>query len=223
MGMTLTGLTARLAVELVYTDLFKRAFGDPAMTSKRIAQFVRAIVSYQTKYDQGVLVNFSNFTPQEALGRQVFLGQVGRATCTACHGSDNFVPGNLNNNGIENPSIDLGVGGVTGVPGDIGKFKISSLRNIALTAPYMHDGRFATLGQVVEFYNSGVTANPNLSVRSARQLPGHRSEKPRRVESSAGGVGSGNDLLISTRDREQERAADSGFLAERGRNDVVRL
>lgn len=178
MGMTLTALTARLSVEPFYADLFQRAFGDPAVTSNRIslalAQFVRAIVSYQTKYDQGVLVNFSNFTPQEALGRQVFLGQVGRATCTACHGSDNFVPGNLNNNGIENPSIDLGVGGITGVPGDIGRFKTSSLRNIALTAPYMHDGRFATLEQVVEFYNSGVTPNPNLSgpLRNPPGTPG---------------------------------------------------
>ena len=63
MGMTLTGLTARLAVESFYTDLFQRAFGDPAVTSNRIAQFVRALISYQTKYDQGVLVNFSNLTP----------------------------------------------------------------------------------------------------------------------------------------------------------------
>ena len=167
MGMTLPALTARLSAEPFYADLFQRAFGDAAVTSNRIslalAQFVRSMVSYQSKYDQGVPVNFSNFTPQERLGRQVFLGQVGVATCNACHGSDNFVPGNLNNNGIENPSIDLGVGGVTGNNADIGKFKTSSLRNIALTAPYMHDGRFATLEQVVEFYNSGVAAHPNLS------------------------------------------------------------
>ncbi len=107
MGMTLPALTARLSVEPFYADLFQRAFGDAAVTSNRIslalAQFVRSIVSYQSKYDQGVPVNFNNFTPQERLGRQVFLGQVGSATCTNCHGTDNFVPNNVFNNGLENP------------------------------------------------------------------------------------------------------------------------
>ncbi|MEO5915055.1 MAG: cytochrome c peroxidase [Luteolibacter sp.] len=169
MGMTLTALNTRLAAEPFYADLFQRAFGTTAVTSNRIslalAQFVRSIVSYQTKFDQGVPVNFSNFTSQENLGRQIFNGQVGNATCNACHGSDNFVPGNVvNNNGLENPYIDKGIGELTGLPQDEGLFKVPSLRNIALTAPYMHDGRFATLEQVVEFYNSGVVAHPNLSV-----------------------------------------------------------
>ena len=167
MGMTLTGLTARLSTEPFYADLFQRAFGDTAVTSNRIAtalaQFVRSIVSYQTKFDQGVPVNFSNFTLQERLGRQVFLGQVGAATCTNCHGTDNFVPNNVFNNGLENPYLDGGIGELTGLPQDEGEFKVPSLRNIGLTAPYMHDGRFATLEQVVEFYNSGVVAHPNLS------------------------------------------------------------
>src|SRR5204862_3421855 len=103
------------------------------------------------------------FTPQENLGRQIFLGQVGTATCSACHGSDNFVPPNIFNNGLEFPYVDLGVGGITGRLQDQGVFKVPSLRNIELTAPYMHDGRFATLDEVVEFYNSGVVNNPNLS------------------------------------------------------------
>ncbi|MES2923489.1 MAG: cytochrome c peroxidase [Verrucomicrobiota bacterium] len=167
MGMTLSGLTARLSVEPFYADLFQRAFGDTAVTSNRIslalAQFVRSIVSYQTKYDQGVPVGFTNFTQQERTGRQVFLGQVGAATCTNCHGTDNFVPNNVFNNGLENPYVDRGIGALTNRPQDEGVFKVPSLRNIELTAPYMHDGRFATLEQVVEFYNSGVVAHPNLS------------------------------------------------------------
>ena len=66
-------------------------------------------------------------------------------------------------NGLENPYVDKGVGALTGRPQDEGLFKVPSLRNIELTAPYMHDGRFATLEEVVDFYNAGVVDNPNLS------------------------------------------------------------
>ena len=188
MGMTLPALVAKLAAEPFYAELFTAAFGDSSITSDRIsralAQFVRSIVSTDSKYDQGVARNFANFTAEEQLGRQIFLGQVGNATCAACHGTDNFVPGNLNNNGLENPSVDLGVGAVTGNPADNGKFKVPSLRNIELTAPYMHDGRFATLEAVVEFYNSGVQAHPNLSapLRNPPGSPG--AGQPRRLNLS---------------------------------------
>jgi cytochrome c peroxidase len=168
MGMTLQALTNRLGAEAYYTNLFARTYGTTNVTSERIskalAQFVRSIVSTRSKYDIGVTNNFANFTAEENLGRQIFLGQVGNATCAACHGSDNFVPGPaINNNGLEFPIVDKGLGAITGLSTDDGKFKVPSLRNIELTAPYMHDGRFATLEQVVEFYNSGVVDNPNLS------------------------------------------------------------
>ena len=168
MGMTLSAVVARLQSEPFYTNLFTLAFGTPEVSSDRIslslAQFVRSIISTKSRYDTGLATGFANFTAQENLGRQIFFGQVGGATCAACHGTDNFVPGpNINNNGLEYPYVDLGVGGITGVPQDLGKFKVPSLRNIELTAPYMHDGRFATLEEVVEFYNSGVVNNPNLS------------------------------------------------------------
>lgn len=170
MGMTLDTLTNRLAAEPFYTNLFAQAFGSTAVTTNRIsfalAQFVRSIISTQSKYDIGVANNFANFTAQEKLGRQLFLGQTGTPPppCAVCHGTDNFVPTTtLNNNGLEFPYVDLGVGGITGVTAQNGLFKVPSLRNIALTAPYMHDGRFTNLAQVVEFYNSGVVNNPNLS------------------------------------------------------------
>jgi cytochrome c peroxidase len=186
MGMTLEALTNRLAAEPYYTNLFARAFGTTTITSDRIsralAQFVRSIISVRSKYDVGVSNNFRDFTAQEVLGRQIFLGQVGNATCAACHGTDNFVPGAaLNNNGLEFPYVDSGVGAITGNPADNGKFKIPSLRNIELTAPYMHDGRFATLEEVVEFYNSGVVDNPNLSP-PLRNPPGSpNAGQPRRL------------------------------------------
>ena len=163
--MTLNALTNRLAAEPYYTNLFTRAFGSTTVTSDRIsralAQFVRSIVSTKSKYDTGVSNNFTNFTPQENQGQQIFFGNGG---CAACHGTDNFTPGPaLNNNGLEFPYVDLGVGGITGNQADNGKFKVPSLRHIELTAPYMHDGRFATFEQVAEFYNSGLVDNPNLS------------------------------------------------------------
>lgn len=172
MGMTLTALTNRLAAESFYTNLFTQAFGTPEVSAERIskalAQFVRSIVSVQSKYDVALAAgnNFASLTTQENLGRQIFFGQgtFSHVTCARCHGTDNFVPGAaINNNGLENPYVDKGVGALTGLPQDEGRFKVPSLRNIELTAPYMHDGRFATLEQVVHFYNEEVVQHPNLS------------------------------------------------------------
>ena len=167
MGMTLPALVTRLSAEPFYTNLFAQTFGTTTVTTNRIsralAQFVRSIISLQSKYDAGLTTGFANFTAQETLGRQVFLGQVGNATCAACHGTDTFSAPNIFNNGLEFPYVDPGVGGITGRAQDQGLFKTPSLRNIGLTAPFMHDGRFATLEEVVEFYNSGVVDNPNLS------------------------------------------------------------
>jgi cytochrome c peroxidase len=188
MGLTLTGLESRIAAEPYYQTLFNNAFGSPVVTSDRIsralAQFVRSIISTQTKYDAGAASNFSNFTAQENQGRQIFNGA---GNCNACHGTDNFVPGpNINNNGLENPYVDKGVGALTGRPQDEGLFKVPSLRNIALTAPYMHDGRFATLEEVVEFYNSGVVNHPNLSPPLRNPPGGPNPGAPRRLNLSNG-------------------------------------
>jgi cytochrome c peroxidase len=188
MGLTLTELESRVAAEPYYQTLFTGAFGTPQVTSDRIsralAQFVRSIISTQTKFDAGVPVNFANFTAQENQGRQLFTGQAG---CAACHGTDNFVPGpGIFNNGLENPYADKGVGEITGLAQDEGLFKVPSLRNIALTAPYMHDGRFATLEQVIEHYNSGVVNHPNLSPQ-LRNPPGSpNAGQPRRLNLTNG-------------------------------------
>ena len=85
--------------------------------------------------------------------------------CAICHGTDNFVPtATLNNNGLEFPYVDLGVGGVTGVAAQNGLFKVPSLRNIELTAPYMHDGSVATLEAVIDLYDRGGIERPSRSV-----------------------------------------------------------
>ena len=175
MGMTLDSLVARIEATDYYQPLFEDAFGDKTVTtdrvSKALAQFVRSLVSYQSKYDIGRAVNranqpFENFTEEENLGKILFLEPiaVGGAGCLVCHGTEAFTtPPVSANNGLDAESTtDLGVYESTGRPNDIGKFKAPSLRNIALRAPFMHDGRFASLEEVIEHYNSGIQAHPNL-------------------------------------------------------------
>lgn len=173
MGMTLTELETKLAREPYYAPLFINAFGDANITSDRIAlalsQFIRSMVSYESKFDEGLAQvqninnNFPNFTPSENRGKALFMSNQTR--CFDCHTTNAFVGDAPRNIGLEAVITDLGVGGVTGNNNDLGRFKVPSLRNIALTAPYMHDGRFATLDEVIEHYNSGVQNNPNLDNR----------------------------------------------------------
>jgi cytochrome c peroxidase len=166
MGLTLNEMVARVEATAFYPPLFEQAFGTPQINSERVSlalsQFVRSMVSYQAKYDAGVATNFSNFTPQENQGRQIFTG---RGNCDSCHTTDAFVAQEATNNGLDVTTTDAGLGGMTGNVADEGKFKVPSLRNVELTGPYMHNGRFATLSEVVEFYNSGVQPHPNLDPR----------------------------------------------------------
>jgi len=179
MGMTLPQVVAAVEAQTYYPVLFKDAFGDETVTSDRIAaalaQFVRSIVSYRSKYDTGRAMvngpgaNFPNFTAEENLGKQLFIQPIpnGGGACFGCHTTEAFVSANPGpqNNGLDATSTtDLGAfEAFPGIPLFEGRFKTSSLRNIALTAPYMHDGRFATLEEVVEHYNSGIQAHPTLS------------------------------------------------------------
>ncbi len=194
MGMTLDEIVARIRERSFYAPLFTAAFGDDRVTSDRIAralaQYVRAIVSYDSKWDRGVTQvasiadPFPNFTDEENRGKTIFFGQhdtTTRGLCGTCHMRDNplatrppapnpppqsnlafFQPFGPTDNGLPMRDGDLGVGGVTGVPQQRGEFKPPSLRNVALTAPYMHDGRFATLEQVVDFYDHEIAPTPNL-------------------------------------------------------------
>lgn len=181
MGMTLEQLVATVSSLDYYPELFEDAFGTPQVTSGRIssalAQFVRSMVSTNSKYDR-VLQNQDTFTTQEALGRDIFFTP-NMGGCAACHGTDAQIAPGARNNGLDLVFADNGLGDVTGNPADDGKFKVPSLRNIELTAPYMHDGRFATLEEVVQFYNNGIQDHPNLD--PALQTPDGR---PRRLRLS---------------------------------------
>lgn len=172
MGMDLDDLVERLQLIDHYPPLFEKAFGSTEINSdlisKALAQFVRSIVSYQTKYDVGFASEFSNYTEQENMGRELFFGNATR--CAHCHTSSNFFqPGGLIN-GLDEEYADGGQGDINGNLDDHGRFKVPSLRNVALTAPYMHDGRFSTLEEVIEFYDSGVQAHPFLDDRLTPDL-----------------------------------------------------
>lgn len=179
MGLSLSDLVERLEGIEYYPALFTAAFGTDEINSDRVsralAQFVRSMVSVNSKYDQGRAQvnnptdNFPNFTAQENRGKTLFFDPA--IACAACHGTDAFIAPGARNNGLDaDNSSDLGRGGVTGVTAQEGVFKVGSLKNIEFTAPYMHDGRFSTLEEVIEHYNSGVQDNPNLS--PPLRLPG---------------------------------------------------
>jgi len=167
MGMTLGELIPKLQATEYYPPLFQAAFGSSEVTAERIAralaQFVRAMVSYQSKYDSGFVNGQQNFqavfTASELRGLQLFgPGQPGQGRsvrCDRCHGSNAFIAVALHNTGLDATVTDAGAG--------LGRFKTPSLRNIAVRQRFMHDGRFTSLEQVIEFYNSGVQDNPNLS------------------------------------------------------------
>jgi cytochrome c peroxidase len=157
----------RVASISYYPELFEAAFGDAAVTSDRISkalsQFIRSMLSYRSKYDSGLANNFVDFTEQELLGKELFFN--GETRCNQCHMTALFyTPGSMNN-GLEYPYTDLGVGAVTGNSSDNGKFKVVTLRNLSYTAPYMHDGRFTTLEEVVNHYNGNIVQQANLDDR----------------------------------------------------------
>ena len=178
MGMTLQQVVSKAQEQSYYPELFQKAFGSTEISSDKIAkalsQFVRSIVSFSSKYDIGRAqsaspgANFANFTAEENTGKNIFFQTIpnGGGACFGCHTTEAFVSANPGpqNNGLDLTSTtDLGAGSVFNNPIFVGRFKTASLRNIELTAPYMHDGRFATLEQVVEHYNSGIKSHPTLS------------------------------------------------------------
>lgn len=176
MNETLPNVVAKLAADDDVAGEFKAAFGTPDITEERIAkaleQFLLTLVSQESRFDRAVR-KLTTLTESEKRGLQLFVTEfdpkrgLRGADCFHCHGGTLFASQSFANNGLELAADDTGRMAVTGKEDDRGKFKVPSLRNIALTAPYMHDGRFATLEEVVEHYSGGVrrtsTLDPNLA------------------------------------------------------------
>lgn len=160
MGLeNLDHLAAKLQKVDYYPELFDKAFGTTEITheliAKALSQFLRSMKCSQAKYDQGFNNDFANFTALEKMGKALF--EDDDNGCANCHRSVNFYYGNEMNIGLDMDYADEGAGN--------GTFRIPSLRNIGITGPFMHDGRFETLAEVVEHYNSGVQPHPYLDWR----------------------------------------------------------
>ena len=156
---------ALLRRDSLYPPMFKKAFGTEEITidrvSKAVAQFVRSLVSFNSKFDR-FMRGEVNLTESERRG--FFLFSTERADCFHCHGSP-ALPLWTTNQFVNNAKdVDFtdnnDRSSVTGNELDKGKYRIPTLRNIEFTAPYMHDGSFSTLDEVLEFYNSGLKRSP---------------------------------------------------------------
>jgi len=194
MNETLENVIIKLSASQDYKDQFMRAFGSEEVTSKKMSlameQFMLSIVSYNSKYDK-YLAGEVQLTESEERGRLLFEAEynpffpdLSGADCAHCHGGTNFENDQYMNNGLDTDAeiMDYGREEVTQDAADRGKFKVPSLRNIALTAPYMHDGRFQTLEEVIDHYNTGIQESATTDITLLNTI--------------------GTGLLLTTQDKE---------------------
>jgi len=152
-----------------YPALFAKAFGSTTVTEKNIAraiaQFIRTLISSGSKFDN-YLEGSAQLSPSELNGYVLFMTEQG-GDCFHCHGGDAnplFTTNLFYNNGKDSVFTDpYDRFSITGYPSDIGAYKAPTLRNLVYTAPYMHDGRFKTLDEVIDFYSSGLVWSPSIS------------------------------------------------------------
>lgn len=172
MGRALNKSAAKLKNTAKYPSLFKKAFGSVEITEDRIvkaiAQFERTLISSNSLYDQYLNGTYTP-TEQELLGLNLFMTapkpkqHIRGANCAHCHGSPKLFKNLFHNNGLDTLAKDIGRMEFTGQEMDLGRFRVPTLRNIALTAPYMHDGRFNTLEEVLDHYNTHIKPSKTLS------------------------------------------------------------
>jgi cytochrome c peroxidase len=174
MDESLSKVVTKLSALQSYKDQFMRAFGSNEINEVKISlaleQFMNSIVSNKSKYDQ-FLKDSTVYSSSEKRGRNLFFKEYNPffpnesgADCAHCHSGVNFQNNQYMNNGLDDDMgmKDIGRQSVTNNQKDKGKFKVTSLRNIEITGPYMHDGRFKTLEEVVEHYNSGLKLSSTL-------------------------------------------------------------
>lgn len=183
MDQDLNHLTEKLNTDPTYQILFKKAFSSPTpdqtITPEKISlaleNFLLTLTSHDSKFDQAANGK-TTLTEQEQQGMTLFFTEHDPrsdrrgADCFHCHGGANFSNHQFHNNGLA-PNIkptDLGRFLITKNPADKNKFATPSLRNIALTAPYMHDGRFQTLEQVIDHYSNPIPNSPTLDPNLAK-------------------------------------------------------
>lgn len=183
MGQPLETSAKKLQQTSTYPPLFQKAFGTDVVTGDRIqkaiAQFERTLISANSKYDKYMR---GEYIPTESelhglnlftTGPQPSIGVRG-ANCGHCHGSPKTFIELFHNNGLDSIPTDNGREDITGHAVDRGRFRVATLRNVALTAPYMHDGRFNTLEEVLDHYSDHVRQSESLSpfIAEANNVPG---------------------------------------------------
>ena len=177
MGETLPGVLRKLNTDPAYARRFAQAYGrrpiDSYQLLRALAQFTASLTSANSRYDQCVRhAAGASFNPQQMSGLIIF-----RAKCGGCHAGELFTDESFRNNGLDPDfKADSGRVAITFRPADRGRFKVPSLRNVARTAPYMHDGRFPTLARVLAHYDHGLADSPTLDplFRRASGRPGIR-------------------------------------------------
>ena len=187
MGQDLTTLVAILARDAAYPDLFYKAFGDREITPKRIGRALRSFCARWSLISRNTTRGWRQpfrrrrlhqLHGQENRGKTLF-----QRHCATCHQPGNqqahFIMNRPLNNGLDadHKKSDGGVGDINLTAADLGKFKSPSLRNVELTGPYMHDGRFATLEEVIDHYSRNVKPHPNADRRVRRRLNLRDAEK----------------------------------------------
>lgn len=172
MGQSLEASVTKLKEVSFYRDWFENAFGSPEISGDRIlkaiAQFERTLISANSNYDR-YLNGIYLPTAQELNGMQLFMTtpdpqkKIRGANCGQCHGTPKLFKELFHNNGLDTIPKDAGRMDFTGQEMDRGRFRVPTLRNIVLTAPYMHDGRFKTLEEVLDHYNDHIQPSETLS------------------------------------------------------------
>lgn len=167
MHETWPNAVAKLQADPDYPDLFYKAFGtnciDSVLVSKAISQFERIMISGNSRFDKHLRGEIQ-LTAAEQNGFNIFMDET-KGDCFHCHGSNTnplWTDNDFHNNGLDVAFTDKGLGSVTGDPNDDGKFKSPTLRNLVFTAPYMHDGRFETLEQVVNHYSDELVSSATI-------------------------------------------------------------
>lgn len=172
MGQPLDESAKKLSKTSLYPPLFQKAFGtqkiSPELITKALAQFERTLISANSPYDK-YLAGLYVPTTEEARGMRLFMDgpdpakKIRGANCGHCHGGPKTFKELFFNNGLDTAFADRGREDFTHDPLDRGRFRVPTLRNIAITAPYMHDGRFKTLEEVLDHYNEHVRQSNTLS------------------------------------------------------------
>lgn len=179
-----------------YQKMFREAFGitypseiTKELSVKAIAQFERSLISGFSRFDRIVFQNDLDagfLTDEEERGRELFFfelsQQLDHPGCSHCHGGPLFTDNSFRNNGIDSVASlldfkDAGLGGISKKLGDNGRFRVPTLRNIELTAPYMHDGRFQTLEEVLDHYSSGGHFADNLDANIRKFVLSERDKR----------------------------------------------